>query len=249
MINPLHFNFIYQKTQNRVVNTPLRMNNGLQADTVSFSGVKEKTLEDLVPTNKGIIYKKVKDKNGNIKKVPQEVDIVKNGPDKFQFKIDGESVGSVWLSHIKKSENEGNTDDVCCDYPNEGVVGDRIVVNYVYNAKQEEYGGIAHLGDLIAVAACKELGFEPNVVSKSLEDAAPFHYVRGKRFIPFKEYHNDYYDFYDNREPDEIVKGILESTPKGEKFDALEIEHEFLTYMPKEMITKLEEELKEHPIF
>ena len=56
-INPVQFNFVQSKPQ-RSVSRPLCMKNGIRSDTISFSGVREKTLEDLVPKHKGIIYKK-----------------------------------------------------------------------------------------------------------------------------------------------------------------------------------------------
>ncbi|MBQ6516114.1 hypothetical protein IJI31_02930 [bacterium] len=250
-ISCLNFNMIKPVQNNNRQNCSYANLVGLHADTVTFTGInkKEKTLEDLVPKNKGTIYKKETDANGNTVKTSVKVDIVKSQPFEFTFIHDGEVIGKLDLTYIKKDEEGRYNGILDSDYENEGVIGSRIDAEYVENFKQDEYGGIAHLADLIAVAACKELGIKPNVVSLSLEDAAPFHYVRGKRFIPFKEYHSDYYDFYDNKEPNDIVREIVENTPKGKNFDTLMIQHEFLTYMPKEMIEDLETELEKNPIF
>ena len=48
-INPIQFNFVQNKPQN-TVNRPLRMNNGLMTDVVSFTGTdkQEKTKKKLV---------------------------------------------------------------------------------------------------------------------------------------------------------------------------------------------------------
>ena len=259
-INPIQFNYVQNKPQN-TVNRPLRMNNGLQTDVVSFSGIfdifkkektetPKKTLNDCVPKHKGIIYKKVKDENGNvIKKVPVEADIVKIGASDFEFEVDREIVGGVRMSYFKKEGRKNNYSDLYHNYRKEGVVGDRILANYIYNCKGDGYCGVGHLADLVEVAACKELGIKPNVVSHSVPEAAPLHYMRGKRFIPFKKYRSYYYYFYNKKNPNDMVKEIIENTPKGQKFDTSKINHCFLTYMPKEMIGELEEELKEHPIF
>ena len=257
-INPIQFNFIQTKPQN-TVNSPLYMNNGLQTDTVSFSRLfkkeepskkSEKTLNDLVPKHKGIIYKKIKDENGKvIRKDPVEVDIVKIGDSDFEFEIDKKLIGGVRLGYFVRKGREDAYNELRRNYKKEGIKGDRIIAEYIYNCKQEEYCGMGHLSDLIEVAACRELGFEPNVVSWSVTDAAPLHYMRGKRFVPFKRYNRHCHRYYHRKNPNDIVKEIIENTPKGQKFDTSKIHHCFLTYMPKEMIKELEEELKEHPIF
>jgi len=253
-INPIQFKFIQAKPQNTVT-SPLRMKNPIMADTVHFLGntkpEKEPDLLDvLVPKNKGTIFKKIRDENGKIiERVPVKVDIINDGGGLFLFKIDGKQAGGVVMTCLQK-DCDTKDPDIIRDYENEGVVGDRMYVNYVQNDNQDEYGGIGHLADLLEVAACNEMGFKPNVISYSVEDSAPMHYVRGKRFIPFKEYNSEsLYKFYDNKEPDDVVKEIIDKNTKGEKFDTSKIKDYFLVYMPQDMIKELEEELKEHPIF
>ena len=268
-ISSLKFNFnILKNNDSNKVTYPLSYKNNQQKDTFTFKGNTENScsndfaneimqllynndeLNKLVPKHKGVIYKKVKDEKGNvIKKIPVEVDITKPKSDEFHFIKDGKKLGSVKLSYISDEKcKEESSDCTYKNYEEEGIVGDRIVVDYVRNFDEDEYGGIAHLADLIEVAACKELGFKPNVVSLSLEEAAPTHYVRGKRFVPFEKYCRKLMDIY-GKEPNDIVGEIVKNTPKGEKFDTSEIKHSFLTYMPKELIAKYEEELKDHPIF
>lgn len=226
--------------------------NTLKADTYSFTGIfdrfkKTKDLEELVPKHKGIVYEKIRDENGNvIKKVPVEVDIVKDTPKSFVFMRDQDIVGELKLEYV---EGSWNGRMLRKNYRKHGVTGKRIEVNFVKNIAPEKYSGIAHLSDLIEVACCKEMGFKPTVVSYSINKVAPLHYLRGKRFIPFNEYNTYYSNYYEGCDPNEIVADIIKRTPKGEKFDTSEIKHSFLMYMPKEMIQELEEELKEHPIF
>jgi len=257
-INPVQFNFIQPKPQSRVT-CPLRMKPALKADTVSFSGFTDDSsiskLNSLVPKHKGIIYKKITDENGNVReKVPVEVDIVKTEPNVFMFKKDGRVLGRVELNYIPAEECDKSPFAVLSKtYKDEDIVGDRLEVQYIYNNDEKEYGGIGHLSDLVEVAVCKELGIKPNIVAYSFEDVAPLHYKRGKRFIPYEKYSSECeMDMYDLRgkNPNDTVREIVESTPKGEKFNTSSIPSEFLVmYMPKERVKELEEELKTHPIF
>jgi len=257
-IAPISLNFIKNNQNKRTLPQSYKTNE-LSCDTFSFTGKSKKAeyidpLEKLVPKHKGIIYKKVCDENGNvIKKIPVEADIVAKNSGTFQFKMDDEEIGYVQLIYIPaESCNKNSWADLYNDYKEEGIVGDRIAVKYVYNGQQEKYGGIGHLADLIEVAACKKIGFEPNVVSFSAIDAAPLHYLRGKRFVPYEHYcsQDEMYEYnLEGKNPNDTIKEILENTPKGEKFDTSEIEMYLIMYMPKEQIKELEKELKDHPIF
>ena len=273
IINAVNFNGIQLNQKSKVTNPSPRFGQLMQ-DTVEIS--KKETpaeaqnepfsisdsimnmiygtdkLAQLEPKHKGIIYKKVKDKNGKvIKKVPVKVDIVKSRADKFVFQIKGETIGYVELSYVSGDKCKDDTDEILYkNYKEEGVEGDRIVVDFLYNKKPEEYGGIGHLADLLEVAACKKLGFEPNVVSETIDDAAPLHYLRGKRFIPYEKYCDERtLERLKGKNPNEIVKKVIEDTPEGENFKKPALCSETVMYMPKDMIKELEEELKKHPIF
>ena len=257
-INPIQFNFIQTKSQNRG-NSPLRMSNPLKADVVNFTGFNRETPDNkmakLVPKHKGLIYKKVYDENDNVvDKIPVEVDIVKAEPRLFQFKKDGDIIGYVRLNYVPEEEcSEDNPCSLYKNYKEEGITGARIEVEMIRNAKDDEYGGIGHLGDLIEVAACKELGIKPNIISLSFDDVAPLHYSRGKRFIPYEKYSTpSEMEIFDlaGEKPNDTVREIVENTSKDECYDTSSIKTPFLVaYMPKEMVQKLEEELKGHPIF
>ena len=263
-ITPIQFNFVQSKPQNTVSNpvSMIRMNKGLQCDTVSFSANAVSSHEDfygreklreLVPKHKGIIYKKVRDKDGNIiKKVPVEVDIVKIYADTFSFELDGEDLGYVELSYISKKNcrKARNDNYLYKDYKEEGIKGGRIIVDMLENDAEDEYGGIGHLADLLEVAVCKELGIKPNVVSESFSDATPMHYKRGKRFVPYEKYvSKGALRSLKGQNPNKSVKEEIDRTLEGEEFDTPDLYHELVMYMPKKMIKELEEELKEHPIF
>ena len=260
-------NFIQNRPGNRV-SSPLYRNIGLQPDAVSFTrntyvNKHKSNMEDLVPKYKGIIYKKITDKNGNIiRKIPVEVDI-KKGENSKEFLIihNDKKVGNISLSYIprkeciNKIEDYDSTEPLYKNYKDYGLVGARLKVEYVENEMSEEYGGIGHLADLLEVACCKELGIKPKVVSFSTLPAAPFHFKRGKRFIPYKQYCSDAQmkamDLY-GKDFNETIREIIKSTEEDEDYDVPSFQDcTFLPlmYMPKEMIRKLQNELKEHPIF
>ena len=262
-INPISLNFFQYKPQNTVT-SPLRMNNGLQCDTVSFGadisndhssswfnefyGIDK--LGKLKPKHKGTIYKKVKDKDGNINKVPVKVSIVKEEPDEFHFYDGHKNIGHVELSYITKEHCKEDKGYIFKNYKDEGIRGDRVIVNYVVNEEQGKYCGIGHLADLIEVAVCKELGIKPNVVSESLDEPAPLHYLRGKRFVPYEKYVNKKeLQSLEGENPNKIIKQIIDETPKGEKFKVPKLHNDLVMYMPRDMIKKLEKELEENPIF
>ena len=265
-IAPISFNFIGNYPKN-TVNRPLYKMTSLQTDMVSFTANRPPEtpydkMGKLVPKYKGNIYKKITDEDGNvIRKIPVEVDIIKAEPERFEFIHDGEQVGYARLSYIPRKEcineiedYEGN-DPLYKNYKDLGLVGARLEVEYVKNEMDEEYGGIGHLADLLEVACCKELGIKPKVISFSELYAAPFHYKRGKRFVPYEQYCSDNQmknmDLY-GKDFNETVNEIVENTEEGEEYDVPEFKDDAflpLMYMPQEMIRKLQKELKEHPIF
>jgi len=261
-INPIQFNFVQSKPQS-TSNTHFRLNNQLQCDTVSFtSNTRTEKMNKLVPRHKGIIYKKITDKDGYvIRKIPVEVDIIKAGPEKFRFMHKGDEVGYVQVSYIPRKECINEIEDydsnepLYKNYKDYGMVGARLGVDYVKNCNQEKYGGIGHLADLLEVACCKELGIKPKIISFSCISAAPFHYMRGKRFLPYGLYCSEKQmkkkDLY-GKDFNETVKEIIEETPLWTEDDVPEFKDDDflpLMYVPKDMVRKLQKELKEHPIF
>jgi len=265
-IAPISFNFIGNYPKN-TVNRPLYKMNSLQCDTVSFTANKPPEtpydkMKKLVPRHKGIIYKKITDKDGNvIRKIPVEVDIVKTDPEMFKFIHKGEEVGHANLSYISRKECINKIEDYDSEeplyknYKDFGLVGARLDVEYVKNEKPEKYGGIGHLADLLEVACCKELGIRPKIVSFSKLQPAPLHYKRGKRFIPYELYCSEEQlkdmDLY-GKDFNETVKEIIENTAEGEDYEVPSFKDDDflpLMYIPKEMIRKLQKELERHPIF
>jgi len=247
------------------VNKPIKQLNSREMEVLKnnlnyFKTFKAKTPEEesknylslgkAIPKNKGIAYKKVKQKNGAIEKIPIKVTIEKESGNEFIFK-DGEKViGGAQLTLITKDDIPRlfSRQIMLKDYPEVGITGDRIVVNLIKNKDEEKYGGIGHLADLIEVGCCKKLGIEPNIISLSMNTALPIHYKRGKRFIPFELYDKNLAEKYNNADPNDIVKEIIDNAEETGEFEN-NIEDYFLMYMPKDLVEQYEKELKENPIF
>ena len=110
------------------------------------------------------------------------------------------------------------------DYPELGVVGNRLVIRILLNQKSADYSGIGYLADCLAVEHCLRRGVEPCGVSEAYWQSHMAHYLRRKRFIPEegKDYDNMLQKIKDNRKPGEII----DTTDLGK----------VITYMAKEMI-------------
>lgn len=107
-------------------------------------------------------------------------------------------------------------------------------VNYLENFNPELYGNVGKMADQIEVEHCLNRGLTDfEIVSSADFNSHALHYMRGKRFLP--EAYN------------EVVKNVIETTPKGQPYNT-----EFLgsvcMYMPKELINKYIEIIKNNPL-
>jgi len=207
------------------------------------------SLGKLTPKHKGIIYEKIKQPDGSIKKVPIEVDIKKTDGNHFHFFKGEQEIGDLELYLVTKEELANyNLSFLKKDYPDYGIEGERIIVEFVENRNPHKYVGIGHLADMIEVACCNELGIKPVIISLSLNDAVPIHYNRGKRFIPFELYDKRLATLYQST-PDQIAENLANEKNRTGRYAKNTIVDGFLMYMPKDLIEKCEKELEEHPIF
>ena len=203
--------------------------------------VLELTTKKPAGKNIGQIYHKITDPiTGKIEKTVIDVDIdIKKRYDQtiYTFKDKGKETGHLILEdHVDIPEKE-KIYLLTKDIPEFGIVGDRVIVKQLMNYDQTKYSGIGDLADKIAVQHCQKLGIKPVIISEAAYNSHAAHYKRGKRFI--------YSDKTNN--PNEIVKRIIEETPKGEKCDTSRMGI-LITYMPDEIIEKHIKELEKNPI-
>ena len=208
-----------------------------------LSDVVELTQEPKIGRNKGQIYKKVTDcTTGKTTKQPIEVDVEvdeRKSWDQtvYTFKDKGKDVGYVIL------ENHLNIPDwqkiylLTSDIPEFGIVGDRVIVQHLMNLDQANYAGIGELADRITVEHCNRLGIKPVVIAEASYNSHVAHYKRGKRYL----YSNE------NNNPNNIIKEIIEKTPEGEKCNT-GFMGMLISYMPDELIEKIQQYLSKNPI-
>ena len=139
-------------------------------------------------------------------------------------------------------------DEVKDDYPNEDIFDDRIVVKYLENYDDKNFGGVCKLADKLGVKFCLDNNIKPNIVSVAEDDSYIAHYSRGKRFVK-PEVGSEPYVFlkrtYGTDDPNEILKELSAKHKRtGEKFDlSAWNNYIFVMYLPKELIEKYKEEV------
>lgn len=196
------------------------------------------------PKNVGQIYDK-------INKKPIDVYILKlhdygfKNEDSFSFvsKDLKHEYGYVELSKnykrypIKLDEN----------YPNEGIIGNRLVVSYLENYDDETYGGIGKLADKVSVRYCIENNIPTNIISIAGDDSQLAHYSRGKRFIKPEKDTGEYdflMDTYGTPNPNKALKLLLNKSKKqGQKIDMDGWNRfYFKMFLPKHLVEKYKKE-------
>ncbi|MBR6723468.1 hypothetical protein IKL64_08430 [bacterium] len=193
--------------------------------------------------NIGQIYEKVIDETtGKIVKKPIDVDIEiedRKSWDQtvYHFKHNDKEVGYVILEdHINIPEEE-KIFLLTSDIPQFGIVGDRVIVKHLMNLNQKRYAGIGELADRIAVEHCNRRGIKPVIISEASYNSHAAHYKRGKRYLYSDE----------NNNPNKIVEEIIKNTPSGEQCDTSRLGM-LISYMPKELIAKIQQYLSKNPI-
>lgn len=128
------------------------------------------------------------------------------------------------------------------DRPNQGIIGQKIVVDYLQNWNDEEIGGIGHLSDKLIVKYCLDNNLPVNIVSVADRGSHLAHYLRGKRFFPLEEDSLNYYkENFGETDINKILKRMSDLHNKNEK---IKLKMGFLPmYMPKELVTKYINEL------
>jgi hypothetical protein len=123
-------------------------------------------------------------------------------------------------------------------------------VTFITNMNPQLYKGVGALADQIEVEHCMQRGLKDfRIVSEAALNSHALHYLRGKRFIDPKdpEERKSLLEKFQTFNINDIVKSIIEKTPKGERFKTSFL-GQINMFMPKEMIKKYMEIAKEHPV-
>lgn len=216
------------------------------------------------PPDKGTIYKKVfNEETGVTEKVPMDVDIAKSkdGNTVSYYFLEPETqeeLGFVIIDDWRMAKFNPVFDyyldnsKLIDDFPEQGIEGERISIEYLQNNNEEKYSGIGRLADQIAIEYCLQEGIEPNIISLAEPNSHAAHYKRGRRFLPVDKYDKDidYYEFvkeYGTDDPNKIVEERITKTPKGKKVDTSDLFGIYM-YMPQEVVQKYLKQIKENPV-
>ncbi|MBS4761068.1 MAG: hypothetical protein KHX03_10265 [Clostridium sp.] len=214
--------------------------------------------------DKGILYRKVLNKEtGKIEKIPFEANIAKS-KDKWTVTYHflepetKEEIGFVSIDDWRLAKGDPIYDfliensRLIDDFPELGITGDRISINYLQNNNEQLYSGIGNLGDQIAIEYCLKEGITPNIISAADLNSHAAHYKRGRRFFQIAKSDKDidYYEFkkvYGTDDPNKIVEERIKETPKGQKVDTSDL-CEIYMYMPQDVVERYLRMIKEHPV-
>lgn len=228
-------------------------------------GVTETVKASLNTQNRATIYKKVKNpKTGKIEKQPYEVYVAESSNDwqttyHFLDKDKQTELGYVVIDDWAKAEKNTNLlkyygDSALLDnYPELGIIGDRISIDYLQNNFEDLYGGIGKIADQAAIEYCLKNRMKPNITSVADYNSHSAHYQRGRRFFEISKYDKDidayeFRDAYGTLNPNKIIEERISQTPKGEKVDTKDLCGLYM-YMPQNLINSYLRIIEKNPIF
>lgn len=120
-----------------------------------------------------------------------------------------------YVTFYEPDKNESRLYGLSKDYPEYGIVGERLEVLYLQNNNDNKIGGIGKLADKIAVQHCFENNIEPNIISYADINSHVAHYKRGKRFI-LPEENSPEYEFlnkkYGETDPNRILEKLIDKS-------------------------------------
>lgn len=130
------------------------------------------------------------------------------------------------------------------DRPEQGIIGPKLIVDYLRNWDNETVGGIGHLADKLAVKYCLDNNLPVNIVSVADKGSHMAHYLRGKRFFPLEEgsYTWDYYkETFGETDINKILAKEAEFRTPNKK---IKPDMSLLAmYMPQNLVEKYKQEL------
>ena len=138
------------------------------------------------------------------------------------------------------------------DFPEQGITGDRISIDFLQNNFEDTFSGIGKLGDKLAVEYCLKIGIKPMITSIADFNSHAAHYLRGRRFLEVSKYDPDIdaYEFkkeYGTLDPNKIIEERIKNTPKGQRVDTSDLGGLYM-YMPQNVINKYLAEIKANPL-
>lgn len=218
-----------------VIKQRINLNDKQNIILESLKNADEKLVLEYNPLNTATVLEKI----GKRKKQPLDV-VVLRGTDKattsyyFMTKDLKEQVGFLKITDpelLKKISRKDFNNELkgfylLDDFPEYGVKGKRIFVDYLKNHDEKKYSGIGVLADRVCVEYCMQRKMKPMIVSESVmgngREYAPHiaHYKRGKRFLPLRDKaaKDAFRELYGEIDTNKVIEKLLE-TKKGKKID------------------------------
>ncbi len=211
------------------------------------------------PLDRAVVYKKIYDKeNKFIKKIPYEVGIAKSkdGFHTTYHLVEDDTkreIGYITicdLTKVKKNSYSSfiHNKNLLKDYPEYGIVGERINIDYIENNYESEFSGVANITDQIAIEYCLKHNIKPSILSASDMNAHIAHYKRGRRFFLPEDDKivKKFIRKFGTDDPNKVLEERIElADGKMAKCNDL---GELLMYMPESVIQQYIEKIKKHPI-
>lgn len=210
--------------------------------------------------DKAVIYKKIfNPQTKQIEKKPVKVCVGKiiTGHISTYCLFDEKTkqrIGYVKLDDIKKGINynfyEAESDSpIQKDYPQYGIIGDRISIDFVENFCPDEYSGIGEVADQIALEYCLKENLPLQIVSEAEQGSVIAHYKRGRKFLPVeqKKFLKIFMENFGTNDPNLVIEKRIKENPGNKNIYCKDIYRTYM-YMPKEVVEKYLKRIKESPI-
>lgn len=225
-------------------------------------GKTEQVTATLLPKTAFIQRKIMLNKTGEVMKVPYEINIARHDDSymtTFHFldKNTKKEIGYVKIIDWRKAPSvvqqyNFSFSRLLEDFPKQGIVGDRISIDFLQNNFEDTFSGIGKLADKLAVEYCLKNGIKPNITSVADYNSHAAHYMRGRRFFEISKQDPDIdaYEFkktYRTLDPNKVIAERIKNTPKGQRVDTRDLCGLYM-YMPENIINKYIKEIKENPL-
>jgi len=156
----------------------------------------------------------------------------------------------IELGYITIREERGNFADSALskDYPEYGIIGARINIDFVENVYPDEYSGVGEVADQIALEHCIKENMPLQIVSTAEKGSVIAHYKRGRKFFPVEG--RDALRFiveFGTNDPNKIIEERIKQNPDNKNIYCDDILGTYM-YMPKEVVAKYLERIKENTI-
>lgn len=198
------------------------------------------------PNCNGIIYvRKLNKKTGKIVKKPIEVNIMRS------FDGEWQTTYHIMKKNLSKELGYVTIGDYAMEQSAKGLnkAPKGITISFLQNWDDKKYSGIGELADRLSVEYCLKKGIKPRITSEADPGSHIAHYKRGKRFFPLEKdscVYEYFKECYHSTDLNKIINKLLQRS--DEKRIDIRDWGSAKMYMPKSLIEKYTQMIKENPI-